>query len=100
MSNLRTIGTYSVPRNFGIRTKQDAKRFLSEMIEENSCFAIRDIHLPNKYQYIVYRGTSSDTARIAYEPITSSMAKPKFLYCGQPAVDMAYKGRKSVCICN
>lgn len=90
------LSLYTRPVGFKIICKQDAMRFLNELISPASHFVFDDLNNPN-YNYIVSRKEGGDApATIAHERKGRSIFEPDLMHCDIDAVNMVYDARKSI----
>ena len=83
------------PHDFRIRSKADAKKFLTEIVPKDSCYTFPDLN-NSKMHFVLFRGKDSGMAHIAHERNGKSEFEPDLMRSGKTAIQMVYENRKSV----
>lgn len=82
------------PADFCIRSKADASEFL-RMVGEGSIITVKDLSRPGMH-FIIARYKGTEFASVAYERDYKGVFEPDIMRNGKAAVDIVFKGRKSI----
>ena len=81
------------PADFKIRSKQDAERFLSELVKEGAKLEIQDVEDPECVDIINRSMVPHEPAYIAHE---QKNWRRMVMYRGEQAVELAYRAKESI----
>ena len=84
------------PAGFKIRSKQDAQRFLFELVGKGSHYTFPDVNNHNFVYVISRHKANGEAAVIGHEKKGKNIFEPDFMYSGSEAVELAFKARKSI----
>lgn len=82
-------------REFQVRSKEDARVFLSEVAQFGSV-RIPDLNNPGHHFIVSRDGRKNSVAVVGYEPDDRSWYEAVSMYGGERAVELIFTGRRSI----